>query len=293
MGELHVAGATSTRSPRRSLRASTVIARTVTYLLIAVFVVISVLPLLWMLSASFKTEAEVFAFPITLIGSQIRWQNYFEVFERIPFGRFFLNTVFVATTVTVMQIFTCSLAAYVFSKIEFPERNTLFLAYLATMMIPYPVIMIPQFFIVRTIGLFDNPLALVVIQAFSPFGVFLFRQFFLTIPSELSQAARIDGAGHSSIYTRIVMPLARPAIASLTIFAFTYNWNDFQAPLIYLATDPNKTLQVGIVTFTSIYNQSFALMMAAAVVAIVPTVLVFFVAQKHFISGINVGGLKY
>jgi multiple sugar transport system permease protein len=263
------------------------------FLFVAFFVVLSVLPLLWMISASLKTEAEVFEYPVRWIGSQIRWQNYPEVFRRIPFGRFYLNTIFVATTVTIVQIFTCSLAAYVFSKIEFPERDALFLAYVGTLMIPYPVIMIPQFFIIRSMGLFDSPWSLVAIQAFSPFGVFLFRQFFFTIPSELSEAAVIDGAGHLQIYRRIILPLARPAIASLTIFSFTYNWNDFQAPLIFLATDENKTLQVGMVTFTSIYNQSFALMMAAAVVAILPTIIVFFIAQRHFIEGINVGGLKY
>jgi multiple sugar transport system permease protein len=262
-------------------------------LFLALFVLVALLPLLWMISASLKTEAEVFAYPFRWIGSELRWQNYLEVFRRIPFARYYLNTIFVATMVTTLQIVTCSLAAYVFSKITFPERNILFLAYIATMMIPYPVIMIPQFYIIRSLGLFDNLWSLVAIQSFSPFGVFLFRQYFLTIPGELSEAAIIDGAGHFEIYRRIILPLARPAVASLIIFSFTYNWNDFQAPLIFLATDPNKTLQLGIVTFTSIYNQSFALMMAAAVIAILPTIIVFFFAQKQFIEGISAGGLKY
>lgn len=176
------------------------------------------LPFFWMLSASLKPETEVFLMPIQWNPSRPLWTNYVEIWQRIPFARYYLNTVILTVSVTLLQILTSSLAAYAFAKISFKERDILFFAYLGTLMVPFTVIMIPQFIIIRNLGLINDLRALILIGAFNPFGVFLFRQFFLTIPEELSEAARIDGCSELGIYSRIIMPNSKPAIGSLTIF---------------------------------------------------------------------------
>jgi multiple sugar transport system permease protein len=184
------------------------------------------------------------------------------------------------------------MAAYAFAKVRFPERDKLFVVYLATMMIPFQVMMIPQFLLMKEFGLINSHWSLILLGAFSPFGVFLFRQFYMSIPEELSEAARIDGLSEFGIYLRILMPLMRPAIASLVIFTFMHSWNDFLGPLIYLNSDKLFTLQLGMQHFQSEYGTEYALLMGAAVSAIVPTLLVYFVAQDHFIEGISAGAVK-
>lgn len=266
--------------------------RSVTFALLIGISICGLLPLIWMLSASVKLETEVFSVPMRWIPSEFKFENFAEVFRRVPFLRYYLNTIVISVSVTAIQLFTCSLAAYSFAKIRYFGRDTLFLAYLATLMIPYMVIMIPQFIVIRRLGLINSIWAIIMIHAFSPFGVFLFRQFFMTIPEELSQSARIDGAGEMFIYARIILPLSVPAIASLVIFTFVLSWNDFLGPLIYLTSEQNKTLQLGLRHFVTQYNQEFALMMAAAVLAMLPTVAVFVVSQKYFIKGITMTGLK-
>jgi multiple sugar transport system permease protein len=266
--------------------------KTVLYVLIICVCIFGLLPLIWMLSASLKPEIEVFSIPVKWIPSEFRFQNFGDVFQRVPFFVYYKNTLFISVAVTVTQLVTCSLAAYSFSKIEYFGRDTLFLGYLSTLMIPYLVIMIPQFVVIRKLGLIDNIWAIIMIHAFSPFGVFLFRQFFLTIPNELSQSARIDGAGEFFIYSRIILPLSVPAIASLVIFTFVFSWNDFLGPLIYLTSEKNKTLQLGLQQFVTQYNQEFALMMSAAVLAMLPTIGVYMISQEYFIKGITMTGLK-
>ncbi len=268
------------------------VSRCILYAVLIITSLLMIAPFLWMISSSLKLEKEVFEVPIKWIPEKFQWTNFAEVFERGPFLRYYLNTVVIAVSVTVLQIVTCSLAAYAFSKIEFPERDTLFLLYLSTMMIPFAVIMIPQFVVIRTLGLLDSLLALVLLHAFNPFGVFLFRQFFMGIPGELSQSARIDGCGEFCAYSRIVLPLASPAIVSLVIFTFVAQWNDFLGPLIYLSTETKKTLQLGLRTFRTQYNQEYALLMAASLVAMLPTILVYLFAQKRFVEGVAVTGLK-
>ena len=268
------------------------VSRCILYAVLIITSLLMIAPFLWMISSSLKLEKEVFEVPIKWIPEKFQWTNFAEVFERGPFLRYYLNTVVIAVSVTVLQIVTCSLAAYAFSKIEFPERDTLFLLYLSTMMIPFAVIMIPQFVVIRTLGLLDSLLALVLLHAFNPFGVFLFRQFFMGIPGELSQSARIDGCGEFCAYSRIVLPLAGPAIVSLVIFTFVAQWNDFLGPLIYLSTETKKTLQLGLRTFRTQYNQEYALLMAASLVAMLPTILVYLFAQKRFVEGVAVTGLK-
>ncbi len=205
-------------------------------LLYTVLIVVSLsmmLPFFWMISASLKMEKDVFQVPIQWIPKSPVWSNYRDIWADAPFLTYYKNTIIIAVSVTVIQLVTCSLAAYSFSKIKYRGRDFIFLGYLSTLMIPYTVIMIPQFVIIRKLGLMDNIGALILLNAFSPFGVFLFRQFFLSIPESLSESARIAGCSELGIYAKIIMPNAKPTIGSLIIFTFIFQWNDFQAPFIY------------------------------------------------------------
>ncbi|MCZ8514247.1 carbohydrate ABC transporter permease [Paenibacillus filicis] len=262
------------------------------YVLI-IFVSLSmVVPFIWMISASLKSEAEVFGFPIRWIPSTFYWSNYVKVWVKLPFFSYYMNTIKIAVSTTLLQIITCSMAAYAFSKVRFPERDNLFFLYVATMMIPYQVMMIPQFLLMKQLGMINSHWALILLGAFSPFGVFLFRQFFMSIPEELSEAARIDGLSEFGIYFRIMLPLTRPAIASLTIFTFMHAWNDFLGPLIYLNSDNLFTLQLGMQHFQSEHATEYGPLMAAAVSAVIPTIIIYFLAQDHFVEGISAGAVK-
>lgn len=269
-----------------------IVKRVALYAFLAIISIIMITPFLWMISASLKSELAVFDFPIQWIPKDIRWENYKKIWTDLPFLTYYLNTTKVAGIVTIVQLFTCSLAAYAFSKIVFPGRDKIFLGYLATMMIPYQVIMIPQFMIIRQLGLVDTHWALILTAAFNPFGVFLFRQFFLGISEELSEAARIDGCTEFGIYAKIILPLAKPAAASLTIFTFVDRWNDFLGPMIYINSDAMKTLQLGMRNLQTELSSSYALLMAAAVCASIPTIIVYLIAQDFFVEGIAATGVK-
>ena len=236
------------------------IGRVLLYLIMISASVGMCMPFLWMISASLKPEIDVFGFPIKWIPETFRLQNYVDVWTSIPFFTYYRNTIIVAFSITALQVLTCSLAAYAFTKINFPERNKIFLAYLSTMMVPFQVIMIPQ--------------------------------FFMTIPESLSEAARVDGCSEFGIYSRIIMPLAKPAIASLIIFTFVTAWNDFLGPLIYLNSDNVKTLQLGIRSFQTLYSASYALIMAAATCSTLPVIIVYLCAQDQFVEGIAATGIK-
>lgn len=262
------------------------------YLFLVPSSILMCLPFIWMVSASLKPEVDVFEFPIRWIPERFRLENYTDVWTKIPFLTYYRNTIIIAVAATLLQIITCSMAAYAFSKISFPERDKLFLAYLATMMVPFQVIMIPQFIITKQLHLVNSLWSVILIGGFSTFGVFLFRQFFLTVPESISEAARIDGCSEFGIFWRIMMPLSRPAIASLTIFTFVGKWNDFSGPLIYLNTDNVKTLQLGMRTFQTQYNSSYALLMACAACSTLPVIVVYLLAQDQFIEGIATTGIK-
>lgn len=264
----------------------------VKYLVIILVSLTMVLPFVWMLSASLKAETEIFVFPIKWIPETFHWGNYTKVWTSVPFGLYYLNTLKIAVITTILVVINSSLAGYAFAKIKFPESNRLFFIYIATMMIPYQVMMIPQFMLMNKLGLVNTHWALIILGTFNPFGVFLFRQFFLSIPDELLEAARIDGLSEFGIYWRIVLPLSKPAIATLVIFSFMHAWNDFLGPLIYLTSDRLYTLQLGIQHFITEYNTEYSLLMAAAVSAIVPTIIVYFLAQDHFIKGVANTGIK-
>ena len=268
------------------------ISRVVLYVVLIALAVLMLIPFAWMLSASLKLDKDVFLFPIKWIPENPRWANYVDIWTKIPLAKFVLNTTKLTIIVTILQLFTSSFAAYAFAKLKFKHRDLLFLAYVSTIAIPWQVYMVPQFILISKMGLNDTHLGLILMQAFSAFGVFLIRQFYISIPDELCEAARIDGLNEYGIFAKIVFPLGKPAMATLTIFTFTNVWNDFMGPLIYLKTKELKTIQLGIRMFISQYGADYAWIMAASVCSLVPVVIVFLSCQKFFVEGVAASGIK-
>jgi multiple sugar transport system permease protein len=262
------------------------------YLFILLITLSSVFPFLWMLSASFKTEATVFEYPIKWIPENPRWQNYVEIFQKVNLLVYFKNTFIISVSITLIQIFLSSLAAYAFAKITFPVRDILFILFLATLMIPYQVIMIPIFVIVKSMGLIDTRAGLILSCSFNAFSIFFMKQYYMTIPNELVEAARIDGLNEMKIYSLIMLPLSKPALATLAIYTFVGAWNDFLGPLILLSSDSNLTIQLGIRKFITQYSADYELIMATSVLAIIPILIIFLYFQKYFVRGLALSGLK-
>ncbi|MDC7229088.1 MAG: carbohydrate ABC transporter permease [Sphaerochaetaceae bacterium] len=262
------------------------------YLLLILSALVMLLPFAWMLSASLKLDKDVFSFPIQWIPSEPRWENYAEIWTTIPLGLFIRNTAKLTVIVTFLQLLTSSFAAYAFAKLQFKGRNLLFLGYVATIAMPWHVYMVPQFIMMRSFGLNNTHLAIIFLQAFSAFGVFLMKQFYMSVPDELCEAARIDGMSEYSIWWKIMLPLSKPALSTLTIFTFVNTWNDFLGPLLYLTRTELKTIQIGLRMFISQYSSEYGLIMAASVVALVPVVIVFLSLQKFFVQGVATAGLK-
>lgn len=276
------------RKPKRKIP----VARIAVYVTIITITVIMLLPFVWMLSASLKLSRDVFAFPIEWIPSQPRWENYTDIWTKIPLALFIYNTSKLTIIVTLLQLFTSSFAAYAFAKLRFPYKNTLFLGYIATIAMPWQVYMVPQFLLMREFGLNNTHLALICLQAFTAFGVFLMRQFYMSIPDELCEAARIDGMNEYQIWAKIMLPLSKPALSTLTIFTFVTTWNDFLGPMIYLTKTELKTIQIGLRMFISQYSAEYGLIMAASVVALIPVLIVFLSLQRFFVEGVASSGLK-
>ena len=264
----------------------------VLYFLLVFSALIMLMPFVWMISASLKLDKDVFGFPIVWIPSNPRWQNYQDIWTTIPLGRFITNTTKLTVIVTFLQLLTSSFAAYAFAKLEFKGRNALFLGYVATIAMPWQVYMVPQFMMMRSFGLNNTHLAIICLQAFSAFGVFLMRQFYMGVPDELCEAARIDGMSEYRIWAFIMLPLSKPALSTLTIFTFVNTWNDFLGPLLYLTKMELKTVQIGLRMFISQYSSEYGLIMAASVVALVPVLIVFLALQKFFVQGVATAGLK-
>jgi len=263
-----------------------------TYVIIAGVTLVMLLPFAWMLSASLKLSRDVFIFPIQWIPSEPRWQNYVDIWTKVPLALFIYNTSKLTIIVTALQLLTSSFAAYAFAKLHFPYKNTLFLGYLATIAMPWQVYMVPQFLLMREFGLNNTHLALICLQAFTAFGVFLMRQFYMSIPTELCEAARIDGMNEYQIWARIMLPLSKPALSTLVIFTFVTTWNDFLGPMIYLTRTELKTIQIGLRMFISQYSAEYGLIMAASVVALIPVLIVFLSLQRFFVEGVASTGLK-
>jgi multiple sugar transport system permease protein len=263
--------------------------------LLAVFLIptaiLMLMPFVWMVATSLKSAGAVFEYPPNFIPNPIEWGNYQRIFEVLPFARFFLNSLFVASAVTLLQLITCSMAAYAFARLQFRGRDALFLGYLGTLMIPAQVVIIPNFILLRYLGWIDTYQALILPAAFSAFGTFLLRQYFLTIPRELEDAAVVDGANHFQIYARIILPLSGPALSALAIFTFLFNWNSFLYPLVVTNSVSMSTLTVGLNTLQGQYNTAWTLLMAGSVIALLPVLTVFVLAQRYFIRGITLTGI--
>lgn len=268
------------------------IGRVVLYVVLIALAVLMLIPFAWMLSASLKLDKDVFVFPIQWIPDNPRWANYVDIWTKIPLSRFVLNTTKLTIIVTILQLFTSSFAAYAFAKLKFKHRDLLFLAYVSTIAMPWQVYMVPQFIMMRSMGMNDSHMAIICLQAFSAFGVFMMRQFYQGIPDELCEAARIDGMNEYQIWYRIMLPLSKPALSTLTIFTFVSTWNDFLGPMIYLKTEAKKTLQIGLRMFISQYSSEYGLIMAASVLSLIPVLVVFLSLQKYFVEGIAATGVK-
>jgi multiple sugar transport system permease protein len=279
----------SSASPLKNLE---ILRKTILTIALVIISFLILLPFIWMVSSSLKLSNEVFAFPIQWIPEKIRWKNYIDIWKQIPLLTFYKNTVKLTVIVTLLQLFTSSFAAYGFAKMKFPGRNILFFAYIATIAVPWQVYMVPQFIMMKKVGLADTHMAIILLQAFTAFGVFLLRQFYVSIPEELSEAARIDGLSEYGIYFKIMLPLSKPALATLTIFTFVNTWNDFMGPMLYLNSTKLKTIQLGLRMFISQYDAEYSLIMAASVASVIPIIIVFLFTQKFFIEGIATSGLK-
>jgi len=286
------------------------IGRSILYAILITGGITMVIPFFWMISNSLKTIGEVFVFPPKWIPSQIKWNNYVEAWKAVPFGRFYINSIFVVIAITFGQVLTSSLAAYSFARLNFPGRDKIFFGYLATLMIPGAVTMIPVFCLLKVLGgIWDTPIylgniyigkpigvdsyfALIVPGMFSAYGTFLLRQFFLTIPIDLEEAAKIDGCSTFGIYSRIILPLSGPALATLTIFTFMGAWRDFMWPLIVTNSTEMKTLPVGLASFQGLYSTNWPYLMAGSMMVMAPLIVLFIFNQKYFVEGIKLTGIK-
>lgn len=264
----------------------------VMYTALILLSLIILLPFFWMVSSSLKTSQDVFSVPMRWLPETIVWENFSEIWTKIPLLLFFKNSFKLAIIITVLQVLTSSFAAYPFAKMNFPGKDIIFLCYVATIAVPWQVYMIPQFIIVRNMHLADTHLSLILMQAFTAFGVFLMRQCYLGIPKELSEASRIDGLSEFGIYAKIMLPLSKPSIATLIIFTFVNTWNDYMGPMIYLNSNELKTIQLGLRMFITQYSADYNLIMAAALVSLIPVGVLFLSMQRFFIEGVASSGIK-
>jgi len=255
--------------------------------------ILFLIPLLWMLSSSLKPTYQIFETPPRWIPNPPRWENYSAALTTLPFARYIRNTAVITLITIVGHLLSCTLIAYAFARLRAPGRDTLFVVMLATMMLPYPVTMTPLYVIFNRLGWINTILPLTAPAFFgSAFYIFLMRQFFMTIPRDFEDAARIDGANTLQIIGRIMAPMAMPALATVTIFTFQATWNDFLAPLIYLQRPELYTVTLGLQFFRSTYTTNWAYLMAASLVTTLPVIVVFFAAQRYFIEGITLTGVK-
>jgi multiple sugar transport system permease protein len=277
---------------RRGRRIRSSVGRIAMYVLLIVLLAVVLLPFIWMLSSSFKHDNDVLSVPIQWIPETFVWNNYTQIWNQVPLAGYLANSAFLAIVITFLQVLTGSFAAYGFSKIRFPGRDALFLAYIATIAVPWQAYMIPQYIMMQRVGLTNTFTALILLQAFGAFGVFLMRQYYMTIPDELSEAARIDGLSDYGIWARIILPLSKPALASLGLLTFVNTWNDYMGPFIYLSSNQLWTVQIGLRSFIGQYSAQYAMIMAGSVISIIPIFVIFMAGQRYFIRGIATSGMK-
>ena len=265
------------------------------YTALIILTIISVFPFAWMVLASLKTNMQIFAIPPVIFPKPAMWKNYLLVWQNVPLARFYINSIFVSTTVSMAQVLTSAMAAYVFARLYFPRKNLIFLLYLGVMMIPTQVTVIPLFIIVRKLGMIDTYGALIIPFLAYPYGAFLLRQFFLSIPSDLEDAARVDGYPRLSILFRLIMPLSKPALVTLGLLTFMFTWNSFFWPLVSTNTTERYTVQVGLAMLKDQLHMmgDWSTLMAGTVLSTIPILIFFIITQKHLIRGFTLSGLKF
>ncbi|MBB3129983.1 multiple sugar transport system permease protein [Paenibacillus rhizosphaerae] len=273
----------------RGLRLSTVLL----HIILLIGACIMALPFVWMLLSSLKDLSQVFIVPPKWIPDPFVWSNFKTSLTALPFGRAYFNSFYINVIVVASQLFTCSMAAYAFAKIRFPFREPLFVLFLATMMVPGQVTIIPLYLMMKSIGWLDSHLSIIVPAAlFNAFGVFLLRQFFRGIPKEMEEAAIVDGANRWTIYARIMLPLVKPALSALGIFTFLGMWNSFFYPLIFLNTPEKFTVPMMLNLYRGMYSTDWTLMMAGASIALIPVLIVYIIGQRYIIEGVTLSGIK-
>jgi multiple sugar transport system permease protein len=266
--------------------------KTLAYLALALLAALALIPFLWMLSTSLKSLDEVFLFPPKWIPSKVHFENYASLWRDFPMSTWIFNSLKVTLSVTIGVLITSSMAAYAFSRINFPGRNFLFYVYLAALMVPGWVMLVPNFVLMRKLGWIDTHWALIIPAIAQPFGTFLLRQFFMTIPKELEEAARVDGAGHFQIFTKVILPLAKPALATLFVFQFLAIWNEFLWPLIVLNSPDKFTVPLGLGYLNTAHSTDWTRLMAGSLILMLPVIILFVVAQRYYVRGIALTGIK-
>lgn len=262
------------------------------YVVLVGLAVVALAPLLWMLSTSLKSNQNVFSYPPEWIPHDWKFSNYSSLWDDLPMNRWLFNTFLVSTVVVLGQLLFCSMAAYAFARMQFKGREPLFYLFLASLMVPYQVTLIPAFVLISRLGWIDSYQALIVPQLSTPFGIFMLRQFFMTLPKELEEAARLDGASYWRIYRTILVPLSKPALLAFGVFSFIGMWGDFLWPLIVINSPEKMTLTVGLNYLSNAYNTDWARLMAGDVISLLPLMFIYAIAQKYFIQGIAMTGLK-
>lgn len=276
-----------------SLTTGRAIRGTVLHIVLVIGAIVMVGPFLWMALSGLKSSSDIFRVPPTFFPSQWEWGNIKSSFTQLPFGRAYFNSFYISVLVVGGQLITCSMAAYAFAKINFPFRNTIFIVFLATMMVPAQVTIVPLYLIMKWLGWIDTHLSLIIPGAlFNAFGVFLLRQFFMGLPNELFEAAIIDGAGVWKVYWSIMLPLVRPALSALGIVSFMGSWNNFFYPLIFLNSTNNFTVPILLNMFKGLYSVDWPDMMAASTIAVFPVLIAYLIGQRYIIEGITLTGIK-
>lgn len=264
-----------------------------TYLILIIVLIATVVPFYWMLNTSLQTRENLFRFPPQLIPNPLNPENYTRVFELMPMANALVNSIIVSSTATLGTLLTSSMAAYAFAKIKFRGKSAIFMGFLATIMIPGQVTLIPLFIVFSRLGWVDTLLPLIVpFILLNAYGVFLLRQFMLAIPEDYIEAGKLDGANHFQLYRLIVLPLCKPALITLGLFSFIGNWNNFLGPLIFLNSEKNFTVPLIINSFRTVYNVEWGLLMAASVISIIPCLILYLVGQRYFVEGVTLSGLK-
>ena len=264
----------------------------IVYLILIMGIVITILPFVWMVLTSLKGQSEAVRVPPVIFPEVFRFENYLNVFDKLPFAKMYLNTIISAIVTVAVQLLLCSMAAYAFGRIKFPGRNLIFGILLAVLMVPSSFFILPQYLIVQNMGLLNTIPALFIPNLFSAFGTFLLRQFFMALPDELEDAARLDGCNHFMIYARIMLPLIRSGLVALGILTLRFAWNDLMWTLIVNTTTEKMTLSAGLSFMQGQYATDYPTMMAGAVMAVLPLLVMFAIFQKQFIEGVAMSGIK-